>query len=199
MPRHPPCALSNLTTQNESFFFHFLLLSFRSQQKRKLDEIGFSITLCSFQGARPSNTFATSASVPVADVNRCLTAWTQISLFQPLLRPMGSLPARLQLAAWQLASRRRRREILATFARLVNPSLEVFLQLFKLDGCQAGRREILAASASFCNPCHQEFSSTAGSCKRRTVGVRALPRSFASSDLCAAAKRNVNAGRSGRQ
>ena len=101
VPRHPPCALSNLTTQNESFLLPLsplTTLHSAQQGRKKLDEIGFSFTLCSFQGARPSSSFALSASKPVADANRYKYlhgASVRMDSYQPLNRG-GFIPTRIK-------------------------------------------------------------------------------------------------------
>jgi hypothetical protein len=77
-------------------FFHLLVsahfYSALDKKLKKLDEIGFSITLCSFQGAHPeitlqglepSSTFASSAAMPVAEMNRCKYLHGLISAASP--------------------------------------------------------------------------------------------------------------------
>ena len=56
VPRHPPCALSNLITKMIIFYFQILNApSLSAGPSRILGEIGVLFSLCSFQGAQPSS------------------------------------------------------------------------------------------------------------------------------------------------
>ncbi len=79
VPRHPPCALSNLITKMIISYFQILARSacfsatrtVKNTRRNWCSLLSMQFSRCTPEGAPPSDTLATSAFVSVADVNRC--------------------------------------------------------------------------------------------------------------------------------